>query len=60
MNSRMVGLLNRLGIEGAYADDPSAWEKALNFEIDYEDVFKRLAPWKTMSLDYLSESLKGI
>ena len=60
MNSRMEGLLHRLGIKVRYAAAPSEWDSALNASFDYDDVHRRLDDWRGSSKDFLDRALEGI
>lgn len=60
MNSRMEGLLRRLGLEARYAASPSEWTSALDAEFDFDDVHERLDDWRSFSMDFLDRALAGI
>ena len=60
MNSRMEGLLHRLGLKARYAAAPSEWDSALNASFDYDDVHRRLDDWRGSSKDFLDRALEGI
>lgn len=60
MNSRMEGLLRRLGLEARYAATPSEWASALDADFDFDDVHGRLDDWRSFSMDFLDRALAGI
>lgn len=60
MNSRMEGILRRLGLKARYAATPSEWDSALNASFDYDDVHRRLDDWRGSSKDFLDRALEGI
>lgn len=60
MNSRMEGILCRLGLKARYAATPSEWYSALNADFDYDDVHRRLYDWRASSEDFLDCALEGI
>lgn len=60
MNSRMEGVLCRLGLKARYAATPSEWHSALNADFDYDDVHRRLYDWRASSKDFLDRALEGI
>ncbi len=60
MNSRMEGLLRRLGMEARYASTPAGWDNALQAELDYDEAHRRLAEWRSDSEAFLQKALDGI
>ena len=60
MNSRMEGLLRRLGLEARYTVAPSEWASALDANLDFDDVHERLNDWRSFSMDFLDRALAGI
>lgn len=60
MNSRMEGLLCRLGMKARYAPTPASWDDALTAELDYDEAHRRLAEWRADSEAFLQEALDGI
>lgn len=60
MNSRMEGLLDRLGMSCRYVASSSEWERALAMKIDYSEAHNRLAEWRSDSEKYLLSALSGI
>ncbi|RHM59729.1 polysaccharide pyruvyl transferase family protein [Collinsella sp. AF33-16] len=60
MNSRMEGLLDRLGMSCRYVASSSEWDRALAMKIDYSEAHNRLAAWRSDSEKYLISALSGI
>lgn len=60
MNSRMEGLLRRLGLEARYAATPSEWASAFDAYFDFDDVHERLNDWRFFSIGFLDRALAGI
>lgn len=60
MNSRMEGLLSRLGMEARYASEPDRWDAALGAPLDYDEALCRLADWRAESDAFLVEALSGL
>ena len=60
MNSRMEGLLARLGMQARYAATPDMWKQALDAPLDYVEAHKRLGNWRGESEAYLANALSGL
>ena len=60
MNSRMEGLLKRLGIDARYASNPVQWGDALAANFDYGEAHRRLGEWRSESAAFLARALTGI
>ena len=60
MNSRMEGLLKRLGIDARYASNPVQWGDALAANFDYDEAHRRLGEWRSESAAFLARALTGI
>ena len=54
-NTRVVGLLNRLGLSGRMIEN---YETLLLDKIDYIDVNDKIKDFRNFSLDFLNNSLK--
>lgn len=60
MNSRMEGLLDRLGMKSCYVSDCADWDEAMSAAQDYAEAHRRLSAWRAESDDFLVRSLQGV